>query len=411
MKQLFFFFFCGLLNVHLSAQVTVESFPMDPQTGQYNYFGVRASIAEVQNNDVIVTGYIYDDGNAPNTNHPFTLTIPAGNLEAETAATFYQTDPTASAAVMLGSITAYYAGAAITFDVVNNRLKFNSTTDVFTVINQLNADYETYNQNYDNQYPSLTAEQLDDMDDQTGFDEFKPYKDFEKLFTGFSSKRAELEALENNWLNNNFSGSNPDDYDFTFDDGENTIFSNENSFQVGSDSYELNNNGLYINGLLQAGVENKKFPIREIQQSVYSTAVFFNGSTNPTIALNCKTNKSDKGDFVVGTEKFRLKVAINSFGFHSSAKGKVIHFKRKNNGNWKRVRTEMAAAVGGTIYSNLCNESFQFVRREPANGWARRKQVKAKQGEWNKIYKTNTDQLSSLFDTPSGTQGVVQLKF
>ncbi len=187
MKQISFLllFLFGCFNISLFAQVTIEAFPMDPQTGQHNYFGVRASVPELQSNDVIVTGYIYDEGGAPNTNHPFTLTITAGDLTAETVATFYQTDPTANAAVVLGSITAYYAGVAITFDAANNRLKFNSTADVFTVINQLNADYETYNDNYEAQYPNLTAEQLDDMDEQNGFDEFKPYKDFEKLFTGY----------------------------------------------------------------------------------------------------------------------------------------------------------------------------------------------------------------------------------
>lgn len=413
MKQIFFagLLFLGLINFNLSAQVTIETFYAPPQSGQYNYFGVRASIAEVQANNVIVEGFIYDEGGAPNTNHPFTLTILAGYLTAETAPTFYQTDPTANAAVVLGSITAYYAGVAITFDASANRLKFNNTTDVFIVINQLNADYETHNDNYESQYPNLTAEQLDDMDDQTGFDEFKPYRDFEKLFTGFNSKRAELEALELTWLNNNFTGTDPDDYDFTFDDGENTIFSDGGSFQVGSDVYELNNNDLYINGLLQAGLENKKLPIKESENNIYSSAVFYNSSLKRPVAPGCKTNKSDRGEFVVGTEKFRLKVAINSFGFYGAAKGKVIHFKRKNNGNWKRVRTEMAVAVGGTIYSNSCNESFQFIARSPSSGWAKKKQVKAKRSEAGKVYKTYTNELSSIFDTPSSAQGTVQLTF
>jgi hypothetical protein len=413
MKQISFFLllFFGIMSQNLFAQVTIEAFPMDPQTGQYNYFGVRASVPELQNNDVIVTGYIYDEGGAPNTNHPFTLTITAGDLTAETVATFYQTDPTANAAVVLGSITAYYAGVAITFDAANNRLKFNSTTDVFTVINQLNADYETHNDNYESQYPNLTAEQLDDMDDQTGFDEFKPYRDFEKLFTGFNSKRAELEALEINWLNNNFSGTDPDDYDFTFDDGENTIFNDGGSFQVGSDLYELNTNGLYVNGVPQAGLTNRKMPVKEFGNSIYTTAVFLMNPEKVLLAPGCKTNKNDKGEFPAGNGKFRLKVAINSFGFYSSAKGKVIHFNRKNNGNWKRVRTDMAAAVGGTIYSNLCNNSFQFVKREPLSGYSRKKQETARYSEWNKVYKTYTDQLSSSFDTPSGNQGVVLLKF
>ncbi len=325
---------------------------MDPQTGQYNYFGVRASVPELQNNDVIVTGYIYDEGGAPNTNHPFTLTITAGDLTAETVATFYQTDPTANAAVVLGSITAYYAGVAITFDAANNRLKFNSTTDVFTVINQLNADYETHNDNYEAQYPNLTAEQLDDMDDQNGFDEFKPYKDFEKLFTGFYSKRAELEALEMNWLNNNFSGTDPDDYDFTFDDGENTIFNNGGSFLVGQVVHELTSDGMYVGGILiddtngLATLDYKSVGENSVAMlnpshakhmkelmNINIEGLFWNANyyVDKQMAPNpCKTNKKKVSPPFIpsgSNSRFILKVAINSIVVRNAVKAKVVHYK------------------------------------------------------------------------------------
>lgn len=85
--------------------VTAEAFAMDPQSGAHNYFGVRVTLAQAYSQDVAVSGYIFDDGNGGDTNHPFTLTITAGNLTAETEATFYQTDPTAIAAVSISSVT------------------------------------------------------------------------------------------------------------------------------------------------------------------------------------------------------------------------------------------------------------------------------------------------------------------
>ncbi len=110
-------------------------------------------------------------------------------------------------------ITSTYAGVTITYEIGNNILRFNSSDDVNTVLDQLDADYENYNDNYENQYPNLTEDQLDDMDAQTGFDEFQTFRNFENLFSGFSSKRAEVENTETDWLNNNFESTDPDDID------------------------------------------------------------------------------------------------------------------------------------------------------------------------------------------------------
>ena len=80
-------FFCGALK----SQVTAEAFPMNPQSGSHNYFGVRVTLAQTYTEDITVTGYIYDMGGGANTNNPFSLTVTAGNLTAETAANFYKT--------------------------------------------------------------------------------------------------------------------------------------------------------------------------------------------------------------------------------------------------------------------------------------------------------------------------------
>jgi len=417
------------MNFNLFAQVTIETFYASPQSGQYNYFGVRASITEVQANNVIVEGFIYDEGRSPNTNHPFTLIILAGYLTAETAPTFYQTDPTANAAVVLGSITAYYASIAITFDAANNRLKFSNTTDVFTVINQLNADYETHNDNYESQYPNITAEQLDDMDDQTGFDEFKPYKDFEKLFTGFYSKRAELEALELTWLNNNYSGTDPDDYDFTFDDGENTIFNNGGSFQVGQVVYELTSDGMYVGGILiddtnglaalgYKSIDEKSLVM--LTPSYYKVSEHFTNMNFKELFSNtnsfrgkqlvpnpCKTNKKKVSPPFIpsgSNRQFVLKVAINSIGVRNAVKAKVVHYKIGSNGKPKRARANLAVAVSGTTYYSYCGVRDYPSKSKPNNGgFLRKKQLKVVEDEWGgSIWRTKTGELIGSFATSDG---------
>lgn len=114
MKKIFKYFFI-LLNLFFLSKsifgqdcptVNAEAFPMNPQTGQYNYFGVRVTLGFIYDQDVTVTGYIHaaeDEEN--NQDHPFSLTVTAGNLTSETDDDFYQTGPTDGASVTVASIT------------------------------------------------------------------------------------------------------------------------------------------------------------------------------------------------------------------------------------------------------------------------------------------------------------------
>ncbi len=387
----------------LKAQVSVEAFPAQPQSGIYNYFGVRAKLTQTYDHNVTVTGYIYDDGNAPNTNNPFSLIVTAGNLTSETEATFYVTNPTGNAVVVLGTIATTYAGAFITYEAINGSiLKFNNVADVNAVINQLDADYDAYNDDYDSQYPNLTAEQLDDMDEQNGFDEFKKFKDFENLFGGFYSKRSEIENIEIFWLSSNFTSTDPDDVDLTFDDVENTIFNSNYSFKVGNNVYQLTSSGMYINGVLQDNGGNSRI-LNNKSNIMFASEFFFSNGYNsgpmaPTdyltlqdemflddqkISLSnmtiCKSNKKVKMPplyYENNTRRMDTKVAINSIAIKSSVKAKAVHFMKKN-GNWKRSRVKMAVGCAGKVYDGDCSNSFQFAERKPDNGFKMRKQLKA----------------------------------
>lgn len=72
------------------AGITVEAVPMNPQTGQYNYFGVRVTLDQAYEQDITVLGTISAEGTAPAN---FSVTVPSGNLNAETLPNYYQTAP------------------------------------------------------------------------------------------------------------------------------------------------------------------------------------------------------------------------------------------------------------------------------------------------------------------------------
>lgn len=302
----------------------------------------------------------------------------------------YHWDPILRRCVQ-NDITVTYAGVSITYEPGNGILNFNSINDVNTVINQLDTDYDTYNDNYDNQYPNYTTDQLDSMDVINNFDEFKKLKDFENLFSGYLSKRKQIENTENTWLANNMTGTDPDNIDLTFDNAENTIFNSSYSFKIGNNVYQLTSNGLYVNGVLQQGTES-------------------NSLMSPAFTT-CKSNKKIKSPPYIpaGTNRqFILKVAINSIGVRSSIKTKVVHYKLKN-GYWKRSRASLAAGIIGYVYSPACVSLGNKSKSNPTTGYKKRRQLKAKDWACCTIWKTNSGELTGSFATPEGYGGPLPL--
>jgi len=263
------------------------------------------------------------------------------------------------------------------------------------------------------------------MDAQTGFDEFKPFRDFQNLFTGFSSKKAEIENLEAIWLSNNFLGTDPDDIDLTFDDAQNTIFNGDNSFKVGNDLYQLTNTGFYINGTLQASrILNDYGSSISKSDQINKNGIFQNAGYHISGPMTvdddnysfgafagpiCKTNKKSKASFSpIGdnTQRFELKVAIHSIFIRSGVKGKVVHFK-----NNKRSRVEMAVAAGGMIYNGPCSFLFQFDERIPYTGFKKRKELAIRKHAVGEVWKTYSGSVASSFNSPGNLSGSLPLTF
>lgn len=138
---------------NLSAQcstVTVEVFPLDPQSGNHNYFGIRVTLAQTFGENVTINGYIHDEGD-PNTNHPFELTVTTGNLAVETSATFYETSPTASAVVDVSSVTncPYSEATIATYSLTNQTYTINISSQNETLLSAIEDMFSVENASID----------------------------------------------------------------------------------------------------------------------------------------------------------------------------------------------------------------------------------------------------------------------
>jgi hypothetical protein len=270
--------------------------------------------------------------------------------------------------------TVNYAGVNIVYELNSKILRFNNVNDMNIVMDQLDTEYENHNTNYDNQYSAFTAEQLDSIDQVNNFDEFKKFRDFEALFTGYISKRSQIETTENTWLNNNLSGIDPDTLDFTFDEAENSVFNDSYRLKIGSTTYQMTQDGL----------------VNVSSMAIQSVA-----------ADACITNKRRTQNFYDGDRAYKLKVAIHSILVRSSVKGKVVSFKQKSGGGYKRSRTQLAVSVAGTLYESGCITPTPLSKSNPTSGFKKRRQLKVRRGDAGITYRTKYGELGSRFDTPS----------
>jgi hypothetical protein len=454
MKKIIFILFCYLLGSISLAQaqynttscdaVTGEAIPLDPQPteGNYDYYGAKVMLNNTSTNPVTVQGYIHHDASAPNTGPQFLLVINPGQLSAQTDLNFFQITRWNNAVVTITSISpcpndiiVTYAGVSITYEVNNNILKFGSFSDVNTVLDQLDSDYNTNYDNYDSQLDtSLSVGQLDSLDEINGFSPRITFRNFENLFAGYSSKKSQIEGIESAWLYNDLSGTHPADGDLTFDDAQNTIFNTDYSFKIGNDLYNLTSTGMYVNGILQgdggsvaktsssmldAMFMNKTFqfdysisgPMTNGNNGFYENTNWgYSGIGALKPMTVCKSNKKSHHDFKYDneTKMFELEVAIHSIVFRTGIHGKVIHFKKNNNGHWRRSRAEMAAGCGGNVYTGNCTYLDQPIERQPGSGFIKREEQKAKRHNAftspgnNTIWKTYSGEFSASFDSRIG---------
>lgn len=271
----------------------------------------------------------------------------------------YHYDPTMRTCVVngggSGGTIISYAGVNITYYISSHTIGFNNASDVNTVLNQLDNEYENYNIAYENQYPNYTSLQLDSLDSVKNFDQLKPYRDFEAKFAGYTSERLVFENNETTWLNNNTIGSDPDSLDYTVDNSVNAICNNNYQLIIAGTTYQWTSTGLITVGGTPSMVVNA-FGSCFSNYRGGPPSWFFNGDR---------------------TRKCKLKVAVNECIIRGEAKAKVKSFRKKSNGKWVRSRLDLNVKIlGPLLYINTCTLFKNENKISPAQGYLKRYELK-----------------------------------
>lgn len=295
------------------------------------------------------------------------------------------------------SITKTFVGVPIKYYASTGLLQFNNGTDLSLVLDSLNAQYERYNTNYDNRYPTLTPAQMDSVDDVNNFDEFVPFRQFESLFPGYGSKRSQVETIENTWLTNNFTGTDPDDVDQTYDDAENTISNASYKLIIGTTTYSFDSTTTF-SGLNASASSASNGPVAFAAPTCIT-------ATDPCVTNRRRHTRLETAD---QSRIFKVKVAINSWLIRSGVKGKVVSFTKGS--RRKRSRTNLAVSVGGTVRDCRCGTLFTFSNRNPApSGFKKRKSLKVARHAVGIIWTTQWGGLSTSFEAQNIFQGGLTL--
>lgn len=266
----------------------------------------------------------------------------------------------------LSSTIKVYGGVSISYYSSTGMLKFNSAADIATVLDKLESDYETYNTNYENQFPTYTADQLDVQDSISNFNQWQPVEAFEALFTGFLSKRKDLDNKENTWLNTYTDitdANNPDSLDYSSDYAANAVANVSNKFIVGTETYEFKQHNLFKNGEPWEDDAVGEPAFASTSTSGASIAAI---SFCSYCALCRNWEREGKMSLPwTATDgrvwKFKKVIAIR--GISGDARGHVkatIKCFRKVGSKYKKKRAYVSLQMQGSVFSNKCTQQRAF---------------------------------------------------
>ncbi len=207
-------------------------------------------------------------------------------------------------------------------------LEFRDAAQFQQVLDCLDAAVEANNDAFEAKYSNLSDDEVEVIEEKTGFNEDQPLIDFENS-KRFVSLRSSVETAIVAWLDHDNLDPNTDPDDITVDDE------------------------------VMRTVLNTAYKVK-VGGQIYDFSVAGGGSPDATC---CKKWLSGGPKFVQyegGAKQFKIKGSVRDFGIVSVAKSKVVSFKKKSNGHWKRYKTRLVANVAGTGFNSDCTKSAAF---------------------------------------------------
>lgn len=263
--------------------------------------------------------------------------------------------------------------------VANGILSFNSFADVEQTLDYLEYRYEQYDDAFLTQYPGLTDDQYETLEESLNYDDDQPYINFENQY-GISSKRAQIVAAEDAWLDTAYGDSismDPDDI-FIPDDELRTIVNSFGELRIGTTYYVFNDDGSYYEGGVQ--YLNEVIALRTLKKGqALPPHITRHESQLSAVIEQCRSGKRDTGyKYNSGhTWRFKHVTSIWNFPWGGRIIGKTKSYKKKSNGKWRKRRATIGVLVRGDVTRLGC-DGLEYL--ESAYKERKRRKVKMRVG-------------------------------
>lgn len=242
----------------------------------------------------------------------------------------------------------------------NNMLHFSSYEEYESLLAGLEAGVELHEDQFVSMYDHLDEDELNEIEESTGFNEDLPLEDFESLHSFYSLRKATVTA-ENNWLQTSDQPSfswddNPDN--FTYIDGvEQTFYNTWHEVMIYNTIYKITETGYYTidatrpdaSVALSAINANIMVNPEDIVSSYPGTVSYNSGISN-----TCIYTKNRTKTFTNGKYRIEAKQKMKTGTFNIVYKSVTKNYKKVGS-KWKKRRIHSYAGLQGQFKN--CNFS------------------------------------------------------
>lgn len=236
-------------------------------------------------------------------------------------------------------------------------LEFSSSQLFIQTMKTLQEELEQYDTVFLSTYGTLNDSLLNAKEDELGFDEWQPLDDFINYYGFANSMKLAFEQAELEWLDNEqLDTVNSPHEKYNFGIEEMTLLNSEGEVKIGDSILKLTQKGfVYItDGDLATLIR-----VRDKDWTVLNDPnVISNIDLSKGICSDCDGWEKDKKWHYYDNNKKKayVQITFHSYPWYAICKSKIISYKKKWNGKWRRYRRLLGANNQVYLWNSDCSE-------------------------------------------------------
>lgn len=257
-------------------------------------------------------------------------------------------------------------------------LEFSSPKEYDETIELLVQKMDKWNDDFVSKYSALTVDELNEKEDEIGFNDQQPLIDFEKS-KGFSSMRQAFFTEEEEWLNHEELDPALDPSNrYSFSEEEMALLNKEGEVKIGESILKLTENGYieFTDGDIDKLDRYNNGDLSVLSEPGVKTNIEMERSSG------CKAWIKKKNTHYYAPKKYvKRHVHFHAYPWKGTSDTRIVSYKKKRK-RWRRYRMRLGVANQNYFYdSGDCDN----IGIGGFSGWKRktRKSLNKHFADWN----------------------------